>query len=81
MVWVNLVFIESMMGQNDYLDILKEHLKQNPQYFDLEANFCFEQNNDPNYTFHCVRGQLYNTKNKLFSFPQSPDLNSISYGT
>lgn len=76
----NLVFIDSIMDQFKYLNILKENLKQSAQKLDLEEDFWFQQDNDPKHTAHNIKlWLLYNIKNQLKSPPQSPDLNPIEH--
>ena len=43
----NLYFIEGIMGQNMYLDILKQNLKQSVEKFGLQRSFKFYKDNDP----------------------------------
>lgn len=74
----NLVFIDSIMDQRVYMDILKTNLKQSAQKLGLGDDFWFQQDNDPKHTAHNIKlWLLYNTKNQLQSPPQSPDLNPI----
>lgn len=75
----NLVFIENIMDQHVYLDILKNNLKENATKLGMPADFLFQQDNDPKHTAHRVRlWLLYNTKT-LPTRPQSLDLNPIEH--
>ena len=76
----NLVFIESIMDQYGYINVLKQNLKQSAQKLNLGEDFWFQQDNDPKHTAQNVKlWLLYNTKYQLKSPPQSPDLNPIEH--
>ena len=76
----NLVFIESIMDQYKYLDILKSNLQQSVQKLSLPQTFSFQQDNDPKHTALTVKTWLlYNVKNQLKTPPQSPDINPIEH--
>lgn len=74
----NLHFIEGIMDQNMYLDILKQNLKQSAEKFGLQGSFKFYQDNDPKHKAQRVKQWLlYNCPKVLETPPQSPDLNVI----
>ena len=71
-------FIEGIMGQWMYLNILKEHLLVSAEKLGIRNNFIFQQDNDPKHTARIVQEWiLYNTPHYLRTPPQSPDINPI----
>ncbi|GFT00857.1 transposable element Tcb1 transposase [Trichonephila clavipes] len=75
-----LTFIDSTLNHMEYINILKENLKQSAQDLDLGDDFWFQQDNVPKHTAHNVKlWLLYNIKNQLRSPPQSPYLNPIEH--
>lgn len=75
-----LTFIDSIMDQMGYIQVLKDNLLQSAQQLGLEQNFWFQQDNDPKHTAVNVKlWLLYNVKNQLRTPPQSPDLNPIEH--
>lgn len=74
----NLVFINGIMNQEQYLKILKENLKQSAEKMGILDTFKLYQDNDPKHKAHKVRSWLlYNCPKVLETPPQSPDLNPI----
>lgn len=75
-----LVFIESTMRKEEYLDILESNLLPSVEKLGLDNDWIFQQDNDPKHTAKIVKRWLdENTPNQLFSPPQSPDLNPIEH--
>ena len=69
----NLVFIDTVMDQNVYLNILKENLKQSALKLGMPS-----VDNDPKHTAYKVKEWLlYNVPKQLKTPPQSPDMNPI----
>lgn len=74
----NLHFIEGNMDKHQYLNILKENLKQSAEKLGIGETFHFYQDNDPKHTAGIVREWLlYNCPRVIKTPPQSPDLNII----
>lgn len=74
----NLHFIDGIMDQNMYIDILKKNLKDSATKLGIERSFHFYQDNDPKHKAHKVRNWLlYNCPHVMETPPQSPDLNVI----
>ncbi|GBN32656.1 Transposable element Tcb1 transposase [Araneus ventricosus] len=72
------VFIDGIMDNMKYLDILNLNLKQSAQKLSLRSNSIFQQNNDLKLTAEIVKLRLvYKYKMRLRTPPQSPDLNII----
>ena len=62
----NLYFIEGIMDQNMYLDILKQNLKQSAEKFRLQRSFKFYQDNDPKHKAKRIKNWLlYNCPKEL----------------
>ncbi|XP_063977348.1 transposable element Tcb1 transposase [Diachasmimorpha longicaudata] len=75
-----LTFIDSIMDQRLYIQILKDNLLQSVRQLGMEQDFRFQQDNDPKHTAQNVKlWLLYNVKNQLRTPPQSPDLNPIEH--
>ncbi|KAL1497932.1 hypothetical protein ABEB36_008812 [Hypothenemus hampei] len=71
-------FIDGIMDQNMYLEILKGNVKQSAQKLEIEETFYFYQDNDPKHKAQKVRSWLlYNCPKVIETPPQSPDLNVI----
>ncbi|CAK9796392.1 Transposable element Tcb2 transposase [Anthophora quadrimaculata] len=74
-----LKFIETIMDQHIYLDILQENLKSSAEKLNL-GNFIFQQDRDPKHTAkHVKQWLLYNAPKQLNTPPQSPDMNPIEH--
>lgn len=74
----NLVFIEGRMKATDYIDILRDNLKESAVKLGLSGSFVFQQDNDPKHTAGSTREWLlYNAPRRLMTPPQSPDMNVI----
>lgn len=74
----NLVFIDGIMDQNVYLNILKQNLKQSACKMGLDQGYKFYQDNDPKHKALKVRTWLlYNCSKVIDTPPQSPDINPI----
>lgn len=73
-----LVFIDGIMDQNVYLNLLKQNLKKSAEKLGIGSSFKFYQDNDPKHTAFKVREWLlYNCPKVLKTPPQSPDINPI----
>lgn len=76
----NLVFIDGIMDQHVYLNILKNNLKQSVEKLGLEGRYLFQQDNDPKHTAKLVREWIiHNVRQQLHTPPQSPDINPIEH--
>ncbi|GBM91035.1 Transposable element Tc1 transposase [Araneus ventricosus] len=76
----NLIFIDGLMNQALYLNILRDNLKLSAQNLGIGNNFVFYQDNDPKHTALNVRlWCLYNCPQNLKTPPQSPNLNTIEH--
>ncbi|GFW77526.1 transposable element Tcb2 transposase [Trichonephila clavipes] len=74
----NLVFIDSIMDHELYVDILNSNLKESAKKLGLDGNFIFQQDNDPKLTARNVKMWcLFHCKQQLHTPPQSPDINVI----
>lgn len=76
----NLIFIDTTMTADVYLDILKQNLHSSATKMGFEGNqFMFQHDNDPKHTAWRVKMWiLYNAKH-LETPPQSPDTNPIEH--
>lgn len=73
-------FIDTIMDRHVYLDILKTSFLSSVNDLELQANYMFQQDNDPKHTSCLVKEWLlYNVRNQLRTPPQSPDLNPIEH--
>ena len=71
-------FIDGIMDQNVYINILKENLKESAEKLGIGNTFNFYQDNDPKHKAHKVRNWLlYNCPKVIETPPPSPDLNAI----
>jgi transposase len=76
----NLVFIDGIMDQYVYLNILKKNLHDSAAKLGLLANYRFQQDNDPKHMARTVQTWMQkNVPNQLKTPPQSPDLNPIEH--
>ncbi len=70
--------IDGITRKEDYLKILKQHLKTSARNLKLGRNWVFQQDKDPKYTAKAVTKWLTDNKVKVLEWPsQSPDLNPI----
>lgn len=73
-----LCFVEGIMNQDVYLEILKNNLRSSAEKLGILDTFKFYQDNDPKHKAYKVRSWLlYNTPKTLETPPQSPDINVI----
>lgn len=71
-------FIEGIMDQRVYLDILKANLPQAKEKLGLSESWHFYQDNDPKHKAYNVRSWLlYNCPHVIDTPAQSPDINPI----
>lgn len=71
-------FIDGIMNQHVYLDILKLNLPLSVQKLGLSDRWKFYQDNDPKHKAYWVRSWLlYNCPHVMETPPQSPDINPI----
>lgn len=76
----NLHFINGIMDQHVYLNILRDNLRESAQKLGLEARYIFQQDNDPKHTANLVREwMIHNVRQQLHTPPQSPDINPIEH--
>ncbi|RWR98947.1 transposase-like protein [Dinothrombium tinctorium] len=75
-----LVFIDELMCKEDYLNILKQNVKQAAREMQIWDQFIFQQDNDPKHTAKIVKKWfLDNNICRLDWVAQSPDLNPIEH--
>lgn len=76
----NIHFIDGKMDRFQYLDILKQNVKQSAEKLGILDSFSFYQDNDPKHTSHVAKLWLVYNCPKLLQTPaQSPDLNVIEH--
>lgn len=76
----NLAFIEGNMNKYDYINILKNNLRDSAEKLGILNSFKFYSDNDPKHTSHVAKmWVLYNCPKVLNAPPQSPDLNVIEH--
>ena len=70
--------INGIMRQENYVDILKQHLKTSVRKLKLGRKWVFQMDNDPKHTSEVVAKWLQDSKVKVLEWPSpSPDLNPI----
>jgi transposase len=76
----NLVFIDGIMDQHMYLNILRNNLHESAEKLNIGNSFIFQQDNDPKHTAKKVKEWLlYRVPKQLNTPPQSPDMNPIEH--
>ena len=67
--------IDGIMREENYLDILKQHLKTSVRKLKLGCKWVFQMDNDPKHTSKVVAKWLKDNKVKILEWPsQGPDL-------
>jgi hypothetical protein len=72
--------IDGITRKENYVDILKQHLKTSVRKLKLGRIWVFQMDNDAKHTFKVVAKCLKDNNVKVFDWPsQSPDLNPIKH--
>lgn len=75
-----LIFIDGKMDQFLYKRILQENLLSSARQLNMEADFVFQQDNDPKHTAKSVKKWLSENIENVLNWPsQSPDINPIEH--
>ena len=70
--------IDGIMTRDNYVDVLKQHLKTSVRKLKLGRNWVFQMDNDPKHTSNVVEKCIKDNKVEKLELPsQSPDLNPI----
>lgn len=73
-----LVKINGKMNKEQYLDIMKDNIRQSAAELNLGPEWVFQQDNDPKHTAKVVKKWFADTDVRVMDWPsQSPDLNPI----
>ena len=72
--------IDGIRSQENYVDILKQHLKISVRKLKLGRKWVFQMDNTPKHTSKVVAKLLKDNKVKVLEWPsQSPDLNPLEH--
>ena len=72
--------IDGIMREENYVGILKQHLKTSVRKLKLGCKWVFQMDNDPKHTCKVVAKWLKDNKVKVLEWTsQSPDLNPIEH--
>ena len=73
-------FVDGIMNQYHYIEILKRNIVPSVTKLGIQADYIFQQDNDPKHTSHNALMYLaYNTPHYVRTPPQSPDINPIEH--
>jgi hypothetical protein len=64
--------IDGIMRQENYVDILKQHLKTSVRKLKLGLKWVFQMDNDPKHTSKVVAKWLKDNKVKVLMWPSNP---------